>query len=318
VQETVAPIVSVIVSSHREGYIHGLVSAFTEKVIQKVPTEIIIVADYPIDHLKKKYPHIQWLYVPDKNISKKRNVGINNATGVYCAFIDDDCRPGDEWIPRAVSFLESNPDMAGVEGLTVIVTDDVKAGAYKEFKRLEEPGYRTNNIFYRRRLLLSVNMFDERFTVQREDVDLAYSFIEAGYAIGYSKEITVSHQLRKNEKWDLLKNCVNRRFDPLLFRKHKQLYRKHIRMPYPPGILSLFVAHALCIGGIISQSKLLLLFLITDFVLLVILTVRRSGLPWQAHGLQWFRDCAAFIVSPFVLFGALVYGSTRFRSLFLI
>ncbi len=317
-QETVIPVVSIIVPSHREPYIEDLISSCNDTVWESVPVEIIIVADYPVDHLENTYPHVRWLHVPDKSISRKRNAGITAARGTICAFIDDDCRPAEKWIVHAVAYLNNHPDMIGVEGLTEIVAEDIRAGAYKEFKRLEKRGYRTNNIFYRRETLLVVNMFDERFTVQREDVDLAYSLIEAGHSIGYSSDIHVAHRFRKNEKWDLLKNCINRRFDPLLFRKHKQLYRKQIGMPYPPNILMVFIAHLLLIGSIISLSNTLVLFAAIDFCIIVAATTRRAGLPFVNNPIQWVREFISFLISPFVLFGALLYGSIRFRYVFLI
>lgn len=317
-QETVIPKVSVIVSSHREQFIEEFTSSFGNSVWESVPTEIIIVADYNFDKLIKKHPDIQWLYVPDKSISAKRNKGITSAKGTICAFIDDDCIPDEKWISKAVEFLDNHPDLAGVEGMTFVDKCDKKEGAYREYKRLENQGYRTNNIFYRRKTLLEVNLFDERFTVQREDVDLAYSIIEAGFSIGYSREIKVKHRFRKNEKWDLLKNCINRRFDPLLHLKHKKLYRHYIGTPYPPGISLLFLVHLMLIFGIVVSIQLLLIFALLDIFVIIFLTTRRAGFPFINSPVQWLREFISFSISPFVLFGALMYGSIRFRHPFLV
>ena len=317
-QETVTPKVSVIVSSHRAQFIEELISSFGDQVWGSVPTEIIIVADYTVDNLVKKYPDIHWLYVPDRSISAKRNKGIISAKGAICAFIDDDCIPDEKWIAKAVDFLNNHPDLVGVEGMTVIDTCDKKEGAYREYKRLENQGYRTNNIFYRQEILLKVNMFDERFTVQREDVDLAYSIIEAGFSIGYTREIKVKHRFRKNERWDLLKNCINRRFDPLLHLKHKKLYRHYIGTPYPPSVSLIFLAHIMLIFGAVVSMQLFLIFALLDILVIIVMTTRRAGLPFINSPVQWLRECTSFIISPFVLFGALLYGSIRFRHPFLV
>lgn len=316
-QESVIPKVSVIVSSHREQYIEGFVSSFNDTVWESVPTEIIIIADYTIDPYTKKFPDIHWIYVPDKSISAKRNKGIISAKGAICAFIDDDCRPAEKWISEAVTYLDNHPEIAGVEGMTEIAHCDKKEGAYREFKRLEKQGYRTNNIFYNRDILLKVNLFDERFTVQREDVDLAYSIIESGLDIGYSPKIKVEHQFRKNEKWDLLKNCVNRRFDPLLYCKHKKLYRRHIGTPYPPGIFFILLTHLLVITGIVSLHQYVPVLILIDLFVSVFFTTRRAGLPITIGPVQWIRECISFIISPFVLLSALIYGCLRFRCLLL-
>ena len=316
--KTVMPKVSVIVPSHREEFIDEFASSIGDIVCESVPTEIIIVADYTIDNFTKKYPRIHWLYVPDRSISAKRNKGIIFAKGSICAFIDDDCIPGEKWISKAVEFLDNHPDLAGVEGMTVIDQCDKKAGAYREYKRLENQGYRTNNIFYRRQILLDVNLFDERFTLQREDVDLAYSIIEAGFSIGYNREINVRHRFRKNEKWDLLKNCINRRFDPLLHFKHKKLYRHYIGTPYPPGVSLIFLAHVMLIFGVAVSIQLFIVFALLDIFVIIFLTTRRAGMPFINSPVQWLREFTSFTLSPFVLFGALLYGSIRFRHPFLV
>ena len=310
--------VSIIVASHREPAIDEFISSFNGKKWDLIPVEIIIVADYTITAYKKEYPHIRWIYVPDKNIPVKRNRGIKEAKGDICAFIDDDCRPGEEWVPKAVEFLDTHPEIAGVEGATSIDNCDKKEGAYKEFLRLEKQGYRTNNIFYRRKILEQVNMFDERFAFQREDVDLAYSIIESGYSIGYSTEIKVFHIFRKNEKWDLLKNCINRRFDPLLYGKHKKMYRQYIGTPYPPGIVMIFALYLVSVTAMVMISKLALPLIVLNLFINIVFTIRRAGLPIPVNIAQWIRELISFVVSPFVLFGALIYGSLRFRQLFLI
>lgn len=317
-QEPVTLKVSVVVSSHREEFIEELVSSFEGAIGESIPTEIIIVADYNPDKYIKMFPAVVWIYVPDKSISAKRNKGIVSAKGAVCAFIDDDCIPDDKWIVKAVEFLDNHPDLVGVEGTTTIEKCDKKEGAYREYKRLENQGYRTNNIFYRRNALIEIKMFDERFTIQREDVDLAYSLIEAGFSIGYSRDIKVKHRLRKNENWDLLKNCVNRRFDPLLHAKHNKLYRHHIGTPYPRGIALIFLAHLLLIFGITLFSNYIFVFVSIDALTVFLFTIRRAGLPFINNPVQWLREFISFALSPFVVFGALLYGSIRFRHPFFV
>lgn len=309
--------VSVIVASHRERTIDNFVVSIMQVVPDLVLTEIIIVADYVIDEYKKKYPTIIWLYVPDKNIPVKRNRGIQAAKGEFCAFIDDDCRPAEKWISEAVQYLDSHPEIAGVEGLTAIEDCDRKVGAYKEFKRLEKRGYRTNNIFYRRDILLDVNLFDERFAFQREDVDLAYSILKSGQAIGYSESINVFHRFRTKERWDLLKNCVNRRFDPLLYKKHKKMYRQFIGTPFPPGISLILMAYMVTIGSALFFSSLTIYLSVMTMLIIFFFTIRRGGFPTPSGLIQWGREYVSFVASPFVLTGALLYGSIRFRQLFL-
>ena len=309
-----SPRVSVIIPSHRNEYIDELVISFTKEVCGSVSIEIIVVADYAVDRYKDKYTHITWIYIPDKSISVKRNTGILSAHSDICAFIDDDCIPQKDWIPSALTYLNCHPEIAGVEGLTEICSSDEKKGAYREFKRLENRGFRTNNIFYRKKTLFDVAMFDERFSVQREDVDLAYTILESGLTIGYSQNVQVTHRYRKHEKWDLLKNCVNRRFDPLLFQKHEKLYRYYIKTPYPPGILTLFFIHCMAIAWYKIVRKYFFIGMVIDIAAIFCLTLRRMGIPVVKNSSQWIREYISFAVSPIVLTVALLYGAIRFQK----
>ncbi|MGD9202650.1 MAG: glycosyltransferase [Chitinispirillia bacterium] len=306
--------VSVIIPSHRDIYIDELIFSFTKEVCGSIPIEIIIIADYTVNSYREKYGQIKWIHIPDKSISKKRNKGIMSATGDICAFIDDDCIPEKGWVPAAIKYLQLHPEMAGVEGITSIVPCEEKQGSYREFKRLENRGFRTNNIFYKKKILLEVAMFDERFSVQREDVDLAYTILEAGFTIGYSQDIHVKHRYRNNENWDLLKNCVNRRFDPLLFKKHEKLYRQYIKSPYPPGISILSIVYFLTILLYKFFKRYLFIGILTDIVTVALLTIRRAGVPNLNNRCQWLREYVSFGVSPVVLSAALLYGVLGFKK----
>jgi cellulose synthase/poly-beta-1,6-N-acetylglucosamine synthase-like glycosyltransferase len=308
------PDVTIIVASHRPHLIEACVTCFDEACCGTVTTEVIIVADYPVEDFRTLFPQVKWMYVPDKSISLKRNEGIREAQGKICAFTDDDCRPKKGWIIRGVSYLSANPDCAGVEGKTTIEATDIFRGAYKEYQRLENQGYRTNNIFYQKHLLEKVGCFDERFTVQREDVDLAYTFLEQGYIIDFNTTLEVEHIFRKNDRWDLLKNCINRQFDPLLYAKHPTLYRYYLHSPFPTSILILLLAY--CIGAVAiplyPRLGLAIICLIAG--LITVVTLRRCG-GLFANGVgQWFREWLSLLLSPLVLLGALFFGSVKYRS----
>lgn len=311
--------VSVVVASHRSQYIAKFAQRFGTDVTGTVPCEVIIVCDYDPGDLPQRFPRIRWVYHPDRSIPAKRNKGIVAAQGGIVAFIDDDCIAQGGWISNAVAFLEEHLELAGVEGHTGIDRPTAESGrAYPEYKRLEKRGFRTNNIFYRTSVLQQVGMFDERFTVQREDVDLAFSVMAAGYEIGYDGGVRVIHAHRTGEHWDLLKNCWNRRFDPLLFRKHPAMYRRHIRTPFTPSIGCILAAHviaALCLPWCGGADRVALGVLDASVVLMVAFR-KRSGIR-STGVIQFLREFISFHISPFVLLAALLTGSIRFRRLLL-
>lgn len=311
-QHECQPRVSVIVASHRQNAIESFLAAWGNAIWGTVPVEIIVVADYPVDTFQKRYQWVQWFYVSEKSIPMKRNKGVRHAQGDICAFIDDDCRPCSGWISRAAAFLDANQEYAGVEGKTVIEKKKGMHGAYREYKRLEQQGFRTNNIFYRKSILCSVGMFDERFTVQREDVDLAYTLIENGFSIAYEPMLRVEHQFRDTEQWDLLKNCINRRFDPLLCRKHPALYRTLIKSPFPPSLIYALMIQTGVFCSIFTAPSYSLYAAGCGCAALVILTIRRGGFLLT---LQWFRELGSYMIAPFLLLVVLLYGSIRYRYL---
>ncbi len=307
--------VSVIVASHRPDYVGGLAALLTAAATCSVPTEVIIVTDFCFDTLPHDYPLIHWVFLNNRSISAKRNKGISLSKGRFIAFIDDDCRPSKDWIQKGYTFLATNSEYVGVEGLTSIASPiEAKEKPIRDYKRLENPGYRTNNIFYRAEKIKEVGCFDERFTVQREDVDLAFSLIEKGYRIGFSPEIKISHMVRSGEWWDLLKNCWNRRFDPLLSKKHPVLYRKQLGYSWSGSIF---------INGVLTAASFFLLIVKNNKKVLalpilssILFSVRRRR-DIQIISFRCAAETVSFLIAPFVLLAALAYGSLRYRIFFL-
>jgi glycosyltransferase involved in cell wall biosynthesis len=312
-QQAVGPIVSVIVSSHRREYVGALAEACGGGSLKKA--EVIIVADYDIRKYAEKFPSVHWVHDDRKSIPAKRNAGCRKAQADIYAFIDDDCVPYPDWIDKAMDHLDRHPGQGAVVGRTVVESAGESA-PLSEFRRLERRGYRTNNLFFRKQAFWACGSFDERFTVQREDADLAFSALEAGIEIGYCPDAAVMHRVRHNEKWDLLKNCVNRRFDPLLFRKHPALYREHVGSPVPPAVGLVMVFHLLLLFTLAACPALWPYAAGLDCAAALALSFRRNRSG--GGGLFWIvRDVISFLFAPFVLTGALIYGSITFRKLLL-
>ncbi len=309
-QNTVKKQLSVVVASHRSAAMRRLASALSSRMPDFV--EIVVVADYNTDKLSCEFPKFTWMVLNNKSISAKRNMGCDAASADIVAFIDDDCVPSPDWMELGLAFLNANPNAAGCEGRTVIDKTDAIA-PMSEYKRLEQPGYRTNNIFYRKQAINSVGGFDERFTIQREDVDLAYGILEKGHTIAYCPEAIVFHSTRPNEYFDLIKNCINRRFDPLLYKKHKVLYRKHVGCPIPPSIGIILTSHCVSLLVFMFAKPMTEWFFLLEFMVAFSLAWRRNQGRHQ-YGISLFIDGILFLMAPFFLLGALIHGSVRFKK----
>jgi glycosyltransferase involved in cell wall biosynthesis len=306
------PKVSVVIASHRPALLPGLLSALARQTAAPADFEIIAVCDYPAENLQAEHPGVFFHYVNNRSISAKRNAGVRSARAAAVAFIDDDCVPSTDWIEAGTGYLSAHPDAAAVEGFTTIENTPFSLPAVREYRRLEHPGFRTNNIFYRKQPLVDAGGFDERFTVQREDIDLAFSVLARGCLIMQSADIRVMHRLRKNEPWDLLKNCVNRRFDPLLLKKHPRRYREFIGSPFPRSLLMVLGFHALAAALLFAGMPFFIGGLLAGAAAITVLTLRRCGRGCSAASLltEWISCWLA----PPLLLGTLVYGSLRYRK----
>jgi glycosyltransferase involved in cell wall biosynthesis len=309
------PEVSVVIASHRTDFLGELLKALTSAQVRTVRFEVIAVCDYPTGRMNADFPTVIFHQVNNRSISAKRNIGVRNASAEIVAFIDDDCIPSPEWIASGFMYFTVHPECAAVEGLTTIENSAYAPPSLRDYRRLERPGFRTNNIFYRKQAFLGVGGFDERFTVQREDIDLAFSMLDKGYIINYDITIRVMHRVRYGEPWDLLKNCINRRFDPLLFKKHPARYREHIKSPFPPSLLMLLGFHVALVVCLLFGVPFFAAACIADLAAVTVLAVRRGGKgPVKAMIPEWISCCLA----PLALLGALALGSVRYRKLFLI
>jgi glycosyltransferase involved in cell wall biosynthesis len=310
-----APQLSVIVASHREEYIGGLLTALRANALDY---ETIAVCDYGTGRLAPEFPWVAFHTVKDRSISAKRNFGVKKAGAGVVAFIDDDCVPSPDWITKGLGSLAANPSVAAVEGLTTIETVDYTPPSLRDYRRLERPGYRTNNIFYRKDVFQEVGGFDERFTVQREDIDLAFSVLDKGYTIGFCADVRVMHRVRRNEPWDLLKNCVNRRFDPLLYKKHPSRYREHLKTPFPATLLMLLGFHCVTVLSLCIGPPFFVSAGIIDVAAVTVLTLRRCRGPSSVRFGETITEWVSCLCAPLVLLGALVFGGIRYGKLLLV
>jgi glycosyltransferase involved in cell wall biosynthesis len=313
---TEIPDASIIVASHRSHFIAKCLDGLKNTGARKASFEIIVVADYPVEQFAQRYPTVTWKFHNDKNIPVKRNIGIALSQSEVIGFIDDDCIPCENWIDAGMRYFLDHPESAGVFGRTIVEETTNISFPLKEFKRLQRPSFRTNNIFYKKKIIVSVGRFDERFSVQREDMDLAFSLLGQGYDLGFCADMTVLHCFRQNEPWDLVKNCFNRRFDPLLFKKHTLLYRKWIVTPFTGSIgLVMFLHIAVCLNSFFGPY-LFGCSLVLDGVFILMMSVKRT---WRTkiNVVQFLCDGLSYCIAPVVLTVSLFYGSVKFKKFLL-
>ena len=121
-----------------------------------------------------------------------RNVGWRRATGEVVAFIDDDCRPGPEWICELLGAMRS---VDIVQGRT-IADPAAERGPWSHTMEIERMtgSFETCNVAYRRALLERVRGFDESYRTG-EDVDLGCRAVASGARAAFAPGAVVQHDV---------------------------------------------------------------------------------------------------------------------------
>jgi hypothetical protein len=204
------------------------------------PQEVIIVDDGSSDNVQSivtafesRAPFtLRLLSVIHGGPGAARDAGWRAAEGEIVAFTDADAIPDRLWLEWGLKGF-SSPKVGGVEGQVEggdmppkILTHQVKNPYGGQFM--------TANMFYRRSVIAKVGGFKSPY---REDSDLAFSVLEAGYDIVFSRNARVIHPPRE-ESWRFYFSKANRkRFEALLFRNHPQIAPQYLPRFQPTELL---------------------------------------------------------------------------------
>ena len=140
-----------------------------------------------------------------------RNRGIKVAEGEFVAMTDDDCVPPLNWLERLKDGFDRYIDVVGVSGYQEAPPRVLSKNPIAKFERYqtravygakdleivggwESPAGVTNNVAFKRNVLLEVGGFDESFPVPAgEDADLKKRITDRGYQLAYLP-IRVEHR----------------------------------------------------------------------------------------------------------------------------
>ncbi len=229
--------------------------------------EIILLDEHSEDgteemvrKISEKYTNIKLIQRDKKGLGYGRNLGFLSSRGEVIAFIDDDEEAHPDWIKK------------GVEALDDLNVDIVRGAVYYPdgtlFRELRTDimEFPTANIFYRKKVIEDVGMFDEQFIYCSEDVDLGMRAIEKGYKLVLYNEAITYHVHRTSQPIPRLKNlwktgrfrAMNR---VLRYKKHKKYFKKqlHWNVFYKKShvtIIILFLSIVVSLINAISINKL--------------------------------------------------------------
>ncbi|MFN8024881.1 MAG: glycosyltransferase [Acidimicrobiia bacterium] len=174
--------------------------------VTDVEFEVLVVNDdrEPLRCLLPADPRLRVLTSGGRGVSAARNLGIREARAPVVAFTDDDTVAPPGWLAAAHRGLAADPDAIGVEG-------PVEYGRSVDWlhEHVPEPeipgGFCSCNVAYRRKPLLAVGGFDERFPRPGgEDVDLGLRISELG-PVRYEPDMVMIHPPRSASARELVR-----------------------------------------------------------------------------------------------------------------
>lgn len=199
--------------------------------------EVIIVDDGSTDGTKEflqaaEFPFRLRLVEGERSgPPRARNAGLALAESPVVAFMDDDVTLHTECLERALQYFATE-DVGVVETTLLIEGEDgserplqLNAGAQ---------GFVTAAIFFRREALIRVNGFDPDFfdpdtgMFFRDDADIGFRVLKAGYKALQPADVVAWHPVQFPAVERSFAHVKRYMFDPLLYRKHPQMFRMYI------------------------------------------------------------------------------------------
>ncbi len=165
-----------------------------------------------------------------------RNLGWRAGSAPWTVFLDDDVRPPADWLVRVVhDLMDLEPDVAASQGRIHVPLPRHRAPTdwERNVAGLERAQWATADMAVRRRVLVKVAGFDERFPrAYREDADLGLRITAAGYRIVSGARV-IHHPVRAANAWVSVRLQRGNADDALMRALHGPDWRE--RAGSPPG-----------------------------------------------------------------------------------
>lgn len=269
------PKISVIIPTYNRKDL--LFKCLKSLFVQNYPSdryEIIVADDGSSDGtgdlVKSLKPKCNLVYVRQENKGRGvvRNFGVKHATGEILAFTDDDCIVDKNWIKNAVPAF-SNAMVGGVTGRT---SCDIKDITPLTRPVISEGGHQTCNIFYRKKVFDDVGGF--KLGQFREDTELAYRVLEAGYIMKFNESVSVEHPATRYTIKGLVKKHLSLEkgyWDMYLAKHYPKRFRKDIAIAkyFSPGIFMNYPFYLSTAFSVFSFFKFSSEVFLTSLILLI-------------------------------------------------
>jgi glycosyltransferase involved in cell wall biosynthesis len=317
------PFVSVVISFHNDAaYLRRCLLSLLNQTYPRELHEIILVNDGSVDGsqetisdlLGRHRATLKLFTESDRGPAAARNLGVMKARGSIVAFTDPDCVVDEAWLAEHAKCYVSE-EVGGVEGR---VETDWNNLLYPI--RVSPAGYRyiTANMSYRRTVLEKVGLFDENFR-WKEDDELAYRVIEAGWAIRSEDRAIVYHPVRTLAMRGLVSYGLKHRYDVLFYEKHPDLAKSYFRI-IKLGPLALTREFLICSAGVLVTCLLGVAFSSNTAIGLALLALFASLGAYQRRRMLKRRAKASLIwMAAFIVLIEIgrLWGCFKFRRFML-
>jgi glycosyltransferase involved in cell wall biosynthesis len=316
------PFVSVVIPTfNRKDWVLQLIESLTHQTYPRDSFEVIIVDNGSRDGLcdiLDRYAaagSIRWFPnpLPDRVPAAARNVALHHARGEIIAFTDSDCLAAPEWLAEGVA--KFRPGVGIVQGATLPDPNDPKPVLYKTTEVVSEKSYaNTCNIMYLKKAIEEVGGFSQDFIefgypMFGEDIDLACKVKYAGYQLVFAEKAIIYHHIRPQTVLDWLTEPRMAFTFPYIAKKHPMIRREllfcHMFMTPLTALFDLMLA------GIVLAFWLNPWFLTLSLPFLA--AKAKEGGHHLTPPMRLVRLAGA-TVRAFIIFGVLLCGSLRFRS----
>lgn len=245
-----------------------------------------------------------------------RNAGWRATAARVIAFTDDDTIPEPGWLDAGLAALAAGLDAVG--GAIRMPLPARPTDYERDAAGLSRAEFATANCFVTRDALAAVGGFDERFTsAWREDSDLQFSLMRAGYRVGFAADAVVVHPVRPARFGVSLSQQRKVVFDALLFKKHRALYRARI-LPAPPW--SYYATVAALVVAVAGTSAGAGTVALTAFAAWLLLTLRFAWRRLRGTSRRWTHVVEMLwtsIAIPPLAIAWRIVGAVRFRVAYL-
>jgi GT2 family glycosyltransferase len=213
------PVVSIVIPNFNgKRHLEGCLSSIENLTYQNSETIVVDNAstDDSVDLVKAKYPEVKILVnVTNLGFAEGCNVGIRKAKGTYVVLLNNDVEVDPNWLKELVLVAQSDPRIAVCASKIMMFHNRIifnsAGGEYDRYGSGHDRGLfeldsgqysRLENVFFacggamlvRSDILREIGLFDSRYFMYGEDVDLCWRAWLSGHSVVYVPSAVVYHK----------------------------------------------------------------------------------------------------------------------------